>query len=306
MKTVYKITGIYLLVALLWILVSDEVAHWLYVNKVSGLKFVQTFKGILFVLVTALVLFLLLKRHYKALNRKIKELEKLNKQLESSNKELEQFAYVTSHDLQEPLRMVTGFLSQLESKYRDKLDQKAHQYIYFAVDGAKRMRQIILDLLEYSRIGQYENTKESIAIQDIVQDFCNTHQDMIQAKSAQLVYDELPVITNYKTSVSQLFNNLLENALKYSKEGIPPLIQISALDKGAHWQFSITDNGIGIPEKDFGEIFVIFRRLHDKDSYSGTGIGLAIVKKNIEKLNERIWLTSEINQGTTFNFTLKK
>jgi light-regulated signal transduction histidine kinase (bacteriophytochrome) len=306
MNTVYKITGIYLTFAILWILVSDEIALWLFGDDVMRLKTAQTSKGILFVVTTATLLFFLLKSHYKTLSRKIKQLEELNKQLENSNNELEQFAYITSHDLQEPLRMISSFLSQLETKYRDKLDQKAHQYIYFAVDGAKRMRQIILDLLEFSRIGQTRESKEPFAIQDIVLDFCNTHQEMIKEKNAQFIYDELPVITNYKTSVTQLFNNLLENALKYSKKDTPPIIKIKAEDLGAYWQFSITDNGIGISEKDFDEIFVIFRRLHDKNSYSGTGIGLAIVKKNIEKLQGRIWLTSKINHGTTFSFTLKK
>lgn len=306
MKTVFKITGIYLTVALLWILVSDEVALWLFGDDIMRLKTAQTYKGIVFVITTATILFFLLKKHYKTLNRKISQLEELNNQLETSNKELEQFAYVASHDLQEPLRMISSFLSRLESKYKDKLDQKANQYIFFAVDGAKRMRQIILDLLEYSRIGQFNWSKETIVIQDVVQDFCNTHQEDIKEKKAKFIFENLPVITNYKTSVIQIFHNLLDNALKYSKEDTYPEIKIQAEDKDTHWQFSITDNGIGIPENAFEEIFVIFRRLHEKDSFSGTGIGLAIVKKNIEKLNGTIWVNSETNQGTTFNFTLKK
>jgi light-regulated signal transduction histidine kinase (bacteriophytochrome) len=306
MKSVYKITGIYLTVALLWIFISDEVALWMFGDDVMNLKTAQTYKGILFVTITALMLFFLLRKHYKTLNGKISQLEDINKKLENSNKELEQFAYIASHDLQEPLRMVSSFLSQLENKYRDKLDQKAHQYIYFAVDGAHRMRQIIMDLLNYSRIGQFNNSKEPIAIEDVIRDFCNTHREAIEKKQAQFVFDKLPVINNYKTSVTQIFHNLLDNALKYSKEDTPAVIKIQADDKDTHWQFSITDNGIGISEKAFDEIFVIFRRLHDKDSYSGTGIGLAIVKKNIEKLKGTIWVDSKINLETTFSFTLKK
>lgn len=306
MKAVFKITGIYLGVALLWILLSDEVALWLFGDDIMRLKTAQTLKGVLFVLITAILLFYLLKRHYNLLNHQITQLEELNKQLKHSNKELEQFAYVASHDLQEPLRMVTGFLSQLESKYRDKLDQKAHQYIYFAKDGAKRMRQIILDLLEYSRIGYFNTNKETFAIHDIVQDFCLTHKDLIKEKKARFIFDELPQITNYKTSVTQIFHNLLDNALKYSKEETPPIITIQATDQDEYWHFTISDNGIGIPENAIDEIFVIFRRLHLKDRHSGTGIGLAIVKKNIEILNGTISVNSEINIGTTFKFTLKK
>lgn len=306
MKIVLKIAGTYLIAGLFWILLSDEIVLWFYGHDVLNTKSVQTIKGTLFVIITALLLYVLLKRHYNTLNRKINQLEVLNKQLEQSNKELEQFAYVASHDLQEPLRMVSSFLSQLESKYRDKLDQKAHQYIYFAVDGATRMRQIILDLLEYSRIGQDNIKKETLSINEIIQEFCETHKKEIERKNAHFIFNNLPKINSYRTSIVQIFHNLLENALKYSRENTPPEIRIHAEDLGDYWQFSITDNGIGIPEKSHDEIFTIFKRLHDRESYSGTGLGLAITKKNIEKLNGKIWVTSIPNQGTTFYFTLKK
>lgn len=306
MKIALKIAGTYLIAGLFWILLSDEIVLWFYGHDVLNIKSVQTIKGILFVIITALLLYVLLKRHYNTLNRKINQLEELNKQLEHSNKELEQFAYVASHDLQEPLRMVSSFLSQLETKYRDKLDQKAHQYIHFAVDGANRMRQIILDLLEYSRIGQENIKKEILDLNALVREFCETHKKEIARKNAQFIYNDLPKINSYRTSVVQIFHNLLENALKYSRENTPPEIRIDAEDLGDYWEFSIADNGIGIPEKSFDEIFVIFRRLHDRESYSGTGLGLAITKKNIEKLNGKIRVTSIPNRGTTFYFTLKK
>src|SRR5690606_18188906 len=175
----------------------DEIVLWFYGHDVLNTKSVQTIKGTLFVIITALLLFVLLKRHYNTLNRKINQLEELNKKLELSNKELEQFAYVASHDLQEPLRMVSSFLSQLENKYRDKLDQKAHQYIYFAVDGAQRMRQIILDLLEYSRIGQSNIKMETIAVQDIVNEFCEIHKNEMETKKATFIYNDLPEIRSY-------------------------------------------------------------------------------------------------------------
>lgn len=306
MKTVFKITGIYLAVALLWIFVSDEVALWMFGDDVMSLKTAQTYKGIMFVTITALMLFFLLKKHYKTLDRKLNQLKDLNHQLKQSNKELEQFAYVASHDLQEPLRMVSSFLSQLEHKYENKLDQKALQYIHFAVDGAKRMRQIIFDLLDYSRVGQANIKKETVDLTEVIRDFCSSHKKTIEEKNARFIYSDLPVIQSYKTSVTQIFHNILENALKYSKEGVSPEITISVKDSDSHWQFSISDNGIGIPDNKFDEIFVIFRRLHERDSYTGTGIGLASVKKNIEKLQGEISVNSEINIGTTFHFTIKK
>src|SRR5690606_22952692 len=210
----------------------DEIVLWFYGHDVLNTKSVQTIKGTLFVIITALLLFVLLKRHYNTLNRKINQLEELNKKLELSNKELEQFAYVASHDLQEPLRMVSSFLSQLENKYRDKLDQKAHQYIYFAVDGANRMRQIILDLLEYSRIGQDNIKKEKLSIREIINEFCETHKNDITTQNARFIYNNLPEIVSYKTSITQVFHNLLDNALKYRREGVSPEITIQAEDLG--------------------------------------------------------------------------
>ncbi len=239
----------------------------------------------------------------KKLNAKLK---KHTRELEISNAELEQFAYVASHDLQEPLRMVSSFLTQLERKYGDDLDEKARQYIHFAVDGAKRMRQIILDLLQFSRVGNIEEEKESVDLNEIIDDFRILRQKVIQEKKATITSGKLPIIINYKTPVSQVFHNLLDNALKYNIEGVSPKIKIDVEDKKDHWLFSIEDNGIGIEETYFEKIFIIFQRLHDKETYDGTGIGLAIVKKILENLNERIWVTSEVGKGTTFYFTFKK
>lgn len=306
MKTALKITGIYFIVGMLWILVSDQMVMMYFGDDAINIQALQTYKGILFVVVTAVILLLLLKKHYRNLDRKITQLEELNTQLQHSNRELEQFAYVASHDLQEPLRMVSSFLTQLEDKYAGKLDKKAHQYIYYAVDGAKRMRQIILDLLEYSRIGEENIKKESIALEEIIDQFCETHKSEIDTKKARFHFNGLPVINNNRTSITQIFHNLLDNALKFSKEGVAPEITITAEDRDTFWQFSIADNGIGIAEESADEIFVIFRRLQEREKYTGTGIGLAIVKKNVEKRNGTIWVQSESSKGTTFTFTLQK
>ncbi|NKI25737.1 PAS domain S-box protein [Arenibacter sp. 6A1] len=246
------------------------------------------------------------KTYEKSLKSLNESLEKHAKDLEVSNAELEQFAYIASHDLQEPLRMVTSFLSQLEKKYKDQLDAKAHQYIYFAVDGAKRMRQIILDLLDFSRVGRHEDEKEAIDLNVLIEDFKVLRRKLIVEKSAQITYDPLPIVTNFKAPLIQAFHNLLDNALKYTDVQQAPRIHIGVEDQDTHWQFSVQDNGIGIEGKFFEKIFVIFQRLHHEEEYSGTGMGLAIVKKIVENLGGKIWLHSERGKGTTFYFTIKK
>ncbi len=228
------------------------------------------------------------------------------RELEISNAELEQFAYVASHDLQEPLRMITSFLSQLDKKYHDKLDEKAHKYIYFAVDGAKRMRQIILDLLEFSRVGRLEEEQMTVSLSQLIDDYKLLRNKLISEYKAEIKYTDLPDLASYKAPLTQVFHNLLDNAIKYSRDGVPPKITISAEEKPHYWEFKVEDNGLGIEADYFDKIFVIFQRLHPKDAFSGTGMGLAIVKKVIKNLRGDIWLTSEPGVGTTFHFTLPK
>lgn len=237
----------------------------------------------------------------KQLNRK---LEQHAKELELSNAELEQFAYVASHDLQEPLRMITSFLTQLERKYSDKLDAKAHQYIHFAVDGASRMRGIILDLLEFSRVGRLSTEKETFQLKDLIDEYQLLRAKLIQEKSALVICGTLPVLNTYRSQVAQVMNNLLDNAIKYAKTGVKPEIRIQSKKKGAFWEISVIDNGIGISEEYYDKIFIIFQRLHDKTEFSGSGIGLAIVKKIMDNLGGTIWVTSVEGKGSTFTFTV--
>lgn len=234
------------------------------------------------------------------------QLQKHAKELAVSNEELEQFAYVASHDLQEPLRMVTSFLTQLENKYGNVLDEKGKKYIDFAVDGAKRMRQIILDLLDYSRAGRTMDDMENIDLNELLQEIQILFSKEIKDRQATVFINELPILIGYSSPLRQVFRNLIGNALKYSKAGISPSIKISADELTHHWKFSITDNGIGIDKEYFDRIFVIFQRLHNKDEYSGTGIGLAITKKIIENMGGKIWLSSEVGKGSAFYFTIQK
>ncbi|WP_439482613.1 PAS domain-containing protein [Cyclobacterium plantarum] len=246
------------------------------------------------------------KEYEESLQALNQQLEQRAKELEVSNKELEQFAYVASHDLQEPLRMVSSFIGLLERKYGNVLDEKAHQYINFAVGGAKRMRQIILDLLEYSRVGKNEEGLKIIQLDDILDEVCLLHRKAISEKKARIEYHNLPVLITFKSPMTQLFSNLVGNALRYSSPDVPPLINISAKSENDSWLFSVSDNGIGIDPQFHEKIFIIFQSLHNKEKYGGTGMGLAIVKKIIENLGGKIWVESEEGKGSTFYFTLPK
>ncbi len=227
-------------------------------------------------------------------------------QLATSNTELERFAYVASHDLQEPLRTITSFLQLLKRKYDGKLDDAAQNYIGYAVDGADRMKQLIMDMLEYSRVNTQLKLNEEVDMQHILNDVLFNYSGKIKLSDAMIVSENLPRVYAVKTQMIQLLQNLIANALKYQKPNIPPVITVKAEEKETEWEFSVNDNGIGIDEKYFDKIFIIFQRLHSKTQFSGTGIGLAICKKIIEKHKGRIWVISVPQEGSTFYFTIPK
>ena len=250
----------------------------------------------------------------KLVDEKTKDLEKLNTilnqradELSSTNKELEYFAYIISHDLQEPLRMISSFLSLLEKKYNDVLDEKGKKYIFYAVDGAKRMKTIILDILEFSRVGKYNEEPTAINVNDLVQEIVGYHRNAIDNKKVIITYENLPTITCFKSPITQIFQNLISNSIKYAKKDEIVNISIKQfeVDKD-HWGFAVEDNGIGIEERYFEKIFILFQRLNIRQDDSGNGIGLAIIKKIVENLGGKIWVTSEINVGSTFYFTIAK
>ena len=247
-----------------------------------------------------------LKAHEQELKELNNDLQKQAKELAASNAELEQFAYIASHDLQEPLRMVTSFLNQLEKKYKDRLDERAEQYIHFATDGAARMRRIISDLLEYSRVGRLNYDFEEIDLNELLSQIIQLHENLIRESGAKLHFKKLPHIYAAKTPIQRLLSNLITNAIKYRKKGMQPEIFIEVKDFQSEWEISVKDNGIGINPQFFNKIFVIFQRLHSKDEYSGTGIGLAICKKIVENHGGRIWVTSEEGKGSNFHFSIQK
>jgi len=232
-------------------------------------------------------------------------LEKRAAELARSNADLEQFAYVASHDLQEPLRMVSSFMQLLEKRYMEKLDGDARQYIAFAVDGAERMKKLILDLLEYSRLSTNPEPFTEVPLEQLLARQVETYAEQVREAGGQMDVGPMPVVLGNKSQLGQLFQNLLGNALKYRGQA-PPHIVVRCSDEGERWHFTVSDNGIGIDPRYFEKIFVIFQRLHSRSEYSGTGIGLAICKSIVERHGGRIWVESQPGQGCTFHFTLKK
>jgi light-regulated signal transduction histidine kinase (bacteriophytochrome) len=225
--------------------------------------------------------------------------------LEQSNKELEQFAYIASHDLQEPLRMVSSYTQLLAKKYKDVISGDGVNYINFAVDGAQRMQLLINDLLDYSRITRQERPIESVSTAKVLGVVISNLRKKIEESGAVITNDLMPPVMGNEQQIMRVFQNLIENAIKYRSDEAPR-IHISAQVLGDSYCFSVTDNGIGIEEDYREKIFEIFERLHSATAYPGTGIGLAICKKVIEKLNGSIWVESNPDNGVTFYFTLRK
>ncbi len=227
-------------------------------------------------------------------------------ELKRSNMDLEQFAYVASHDLQEPLRMVSNFTQLLEKKYADKLDENANKYIFYAVDGAKRMQTLINDLLSYSRINTHAKKHEEVDMNEIVKKAKYNLTTAINECHAKVLSDDLPIINAEPTQMLQIMQNLIGNALKFKKDNESPVIKVSYKENSTHYEFCISDNGIGIDKKYHERIFIIFQRLHSRTEYSGTGIGLAICKRIAEKHGGKIWFESTQEEGSNFFFTIAK
>jgi len=233
-------------------------------------------------------------------------LREAHEELKRSNAELEQFAYVASHDLQEPLRMVSSYTQLLMRRYGDKLDGDAREFTAFIVDGATRMKQLIEDLLAYSRVGTRDKNFKPVDAGSSLGRALTNLRAAIQDSGATVTHDPLPTIPCDEVQLAQLFQNLIGNALKFRKPDAAPAVHVGAADQGAEWEFMVRDNGIGIEPQYFERIFMVFQRLHDKGEYPGTGIGLAIVKKVVERHGGRIWVQSQPGAGTTFHFTMPK
>ncbi len=231
--------------------------------------------------------------------------EERTKELTRSNEALEQFAYVISHDLQEPLRMIVSYLQLIENRYKDKLDADGIEFIDYAVGGAKRVREMIIDLLHFSRAGKQSLSEEKINCNDLVVGVLANLNVSIQESGASLDTGELPTIMADRGGVTMLFQNLISNAIKFRSEDLPKIV-IKAVEGVDMWEFSVSDNGIGIREEHHDRIFDVFQKLHTRNEYPGTGIGLSICKRVIEGLGGSIRVESKLNEGSTFFFKIPK
>lgn len=223
--------------------------------------------------------------------------------LERTRRDLEQFAYVVSHDLQEPLRMVSSYLQLLERRYKDKLDSDAEDFINFAVDGAQRMHKLIGDLVSYSRINTRAGAFEPTDFSEVLQRALGASNEAVSASGAVVTADPLPTLVADGPQVEQLFRHLIDNALKF-QNGKRPRVHVGAEQREGEWVFFVRDNGIGIDPELADRIFVIFQRLHGRGEYTGTGMGLAICQRIVERRGGRIWVESEPGKGSTFFFTM--
>jgi light-regulated signal transduction histidine kinase (bacteriophytochrome) len=227
-------------------------------------------------------------------------------ELARSNAELQQFAYVASHDLQEPLRMIGSYTQLLERRYGDRLDQDAREFMGFIVDGATRMKQLIEDLLAYSRVGTRGKEMRPVQAQAVLDKALVNLRAAVEQSAAAVTHESLPEVNADDAQLAQLLQNLIGNAIKFRRKDEAPRIHVGVEDGGDEWHFSVADNGIGIEPQYFERIFLVFQRLHTQDEYPGTGIGLAICRKVVERHSGRIWVESAYGEGSTFHFTLPK
>ncbi|CAA7620028.1 Signal transduction histidine kinase (fragment) [Candidatus Terasakiella magnetica] len=234
-------------------------------------------------------------------------LEEQALQLKRSNEELEQFAYVASHDLRQPLRMIASYLTLTERELGDTIGEEVRSYLNFAIDGAKRMDVMIRDLLEYSRIGRKDDNFEALPLAEVMADcLLNLEVAIKEAGGVVAVAQDLPMVWGDRSELLRLFQNLIGNAVKYHAPDRLPVVEIAWSDQGADWLFTVKDNGIGIAARDYERAFGIFQRLVARDAYEGSGIGLSVCKKIVQHHGGRVWLESELGVGTIFFVALPK
>ena len=235
------------------------------------------------------------------------EILRLNKQLQLTNANLEQFTYVISHDLKEPLRMITSFMGLIKNKHGYALNEKGQVYLNFAIDGGKRLQEMIDDVLELSRVGRENVEKRTADLNEIVRIVKENIVNLIEDAKAEIIFKPtLPILPVFKSDIIRLFQNLLSNAIKFRIKDKHPIIYISAEEKDNNWLFCIEDNSMGIEESNLIKIFEVFARINPRESFEGSGIGLAVCKKVVEQHGGTIWVESEIGKGSNFYFTISK
>lgn len=319
LKSSIRIALIYFTIGLLWISLSDYAAAYVSPKDYpADFLSYQLVKGAFYVLFTSVLLYILIENHSRRMRHKIEEARQLNQQLERyardlehSNEELQQFSYITSHDLQEPLRNITSFLKRLEQKCAGSMDHKARRYVHHAITASDRMRRLIRDALTLHQVREQHHPElEAVKLHYAVQESLLLLRRQIDRKQACVIIKPLPVLLTNESLIIQLFHVLIGNSLIYQREEIPPLVEIFPEEHKHHWNIFIRDNGIGISEKHKEKIFLAFRRLHAQDEYteSGTGVGLAMARKILQLLGGSISLAIHPpgEPGCTFCFSLPK
>lgn len=304
MKSELKITLLYITIGILWIFLSDRfVLLFITRNIQEEITHFQHIKGSIFVISTGIILFTLLKRHNSDIRQKIEELKEKSAELEKTNNELENYFFLASHDLQEPNRTIISFLTNLEKNYHQNIDEKGRKYIKYAIDGAYYMRKSILNLQEHTKVGkdlEISNINLNLTLERIINEYQQT------LTKDNLFLTQLPTIKTDGNLIYLIFKNIIDNAIKFKKTDEEIRIKITYTENKTQWEFKITDNGIGIDEEYFEKVFQLFQRLDSNTENKGTGVGLSITKKAIEKLGGKIILHSKKNEGSTFSFTLPK
>lgn len=306
MKSELKITLLYIIIGILWIFLSDHfVLLFITKNTQEQITNFQNIKGTFFIISTGILLYILLKRHNSAIRQKIYELKEKSIEFEKTNKELENYFFLASHDLQEPNRIIISFLTNLEKKYKHNIDEQGHNYIKYAIEGAYYMRKSILNLQEHTKIGK-NITISTIDLNLILEIIINEYKDELNKENSCIAISNLPTIQTDENLIYLIFKNLIENAIKFKKQEENLDLTISFKEESDHWEFTCSDNGIGIEPEYHNKIFELFQRLNFNTKNQGTGVGLSITKKAIEILGGKIQLYSKINNGSSFRFTLPK
>jgi len=306
LQSVFWLFGAFILLCGLTHLI-DVMMFWIPVYRISAL--VRFMTGIVSVAtVIALIKYFddaVGLRTSKEYEQELRYRQKALEALELTNQELKQFAYVASHDLQSPLKTIEGYLGLLQSRYAENLDERGQKIVHTAANSANRMRTLINDLLEFSQSGLNQKFSET-DMNEIMQETLEELRQEIEDSCAEISIKRMPVILASRTEIKRVMQNILGNSIKYRNEGEIPKIEILAREHTDEWLFSIRDNGIGIEEEYFDKIFLVFQRLHGRDKYPGTGIGLAACRKIVEMHGGKIWLESTLGQGSIFYFTIPK
>lgn len=250
-----------------------------------------------------------LRSKTETIERQLAELNEKNQELEryfESNSQLENFAYIASHDLKAPIRTIVSFSQLLERNLGENIDSESKEYLDFVISASRNMRDLIDDLLDYSKVNSQENDVDEVDISGLLAAISSEIQVTIKENNASIIWEDLPTIDADLIKLKQLFQNLITNAIKFQKVGVKPVVQIKSIETDTHWQFSVSDNGIGVKEEYFDDIFKLFKKLHSNESFEGTGLGLAICRKIVDQHEGEIWIESKFGEGTTFHFTLKK